>query len=82
MTDAGEDIRRTGRRTGDSGTREAILGAARAEIKPVWDGSAFVPRLIQPLSLSYDHRVVDGALAVRFCVALKESLGDLRRTLL
>ncbi|HYZ15988.1 MAG TPA: dihydrolipoyllysine-residue acetyltransferase, partial [Candidatus Acidoferrum sp.] len=60
----------------------AILGAARADIKPVWDGSAFVPRLIQPLSLAYDHRVIDGASAARFVVALKQTLGDLRRTLL
>ncbi|HEX3550972.1 MAG TPA: 2-oxo acid dehydrogenase subunit E2, partial [Candidatus Elarobacter sp.] len=60
----------------------AILGACKAETRPVWDGTAFVPRLIQPLSLSYDHRVVDGALAARFTVAVKESLHDLRRVLL
>lgn len=60
----------------------AILGACKAEMRPVWDGTAFVPRLIQPLSLSYDHRVVDGALAARFTVEIKNALADLRRTLL
>ena len=60
----------------------AILGACKAETRPVWDGTTFVPRLMQPLSLSYDHRVVDGALAARFTVAVKESLADLRRVLL
>jgi pyruvate dehydrogenase E2 component (dihydrolipoamide acetyltransferase) len=60
----------------------AILGACKAEMRPVWDGSAFVPRLIQPLSLSYDHRVIDGALAARFTVEIKNALADLRRTLL
>ncbi len=60
----------------------AILGACKAEIRPVWDGAAFVPRLIQPLSFSYDHRVIDGAAAARFCVEVKNALADLRRTLL
>ncbi|BDE05432.1 acetyltransferase component of pyruvate dehydrogenase complex [Vulcanimicrobium alpinum] len=60
----------------------AILGACKAEIRPVWDGAAFEPRLIQPLSLSYDHRVIDGANAARFVVELKATLADLRRTLL
>jgi pyruvate dehydrogenase E2 component (dihydrolipoamide acetyltransferase) len=57
----------------------AILGLTRSKIAPVWDGSAFVPRLMQPLSLSYDHRAVDGALAARFCVTLKSLLGDMRK---
>jgi pyruvate dehydrogenase E2 component (dihydrolipoamide acetyltransferase) len=60
----------------------AILGACKAEIRPVWDGKTFVPRLMQPLSLSYDHRVIDGALAARFTVEIKNALADLRRTLL
>ncbi len=60
----------------------AILGACKAGIRPVWDGTSFVPRLIQPLSLSYDHRVIDGANAARFAVEIKSALGDLRRTLL
>ena len=60
----------------------AILGACRADIRPVWDGAAFVPRLIQPLSLSYDHRVIDGANAARFTVEIKNALSDLRRVLL
>jgi pyruvate dehydrogenase E2 component (dihydrolipoamide acetyltransferase) len=60
----------------------AILGACKAEIRPVWNGASFVPRLIQPLSLSYDHRVIDGANAARFAVEIKNALADLRRTLL
>lgn len=57
----------------------AILGLTRSKIAPVWDGEAFVPRLMQPLSLSYDHRAVDGALAARFCVTLKTLLSDMRK---
>ncbi len=60
----------------------AILGVSRSAMKPVWDGSAFVPRLMLPLSLSYDHRVIDGALAARFNVTLASALADLRRALL
>jgi pyruvate dehydrogenase E2 component (dihydrolipoyllysine-residue acetyltransferase) len=60
----------------------AILGVSRAATKPVWDGEAFVPRLMLPLSLSYDHRVIDGAAAARFVVYLGQVLGDLRRALL
>jgi pyruvate dehydrogenase E2 component (dihydrolipoamide acetyltransferase) len=60
----------------------AILGVSRSVLRPVWNGSTFVPRLILPLSLSYDHRVIDGALAARFNVALVRVLGDLRRATL
>ena len=60
----------------------AILGVCRAAMRPVWDGKAFAPRLMLPLSLSYDHRVIDGADAARFTVYLATVLGDLRRTLL
>jgi pyruvate dehydrogenase E2 component (dihydrolipoamide acetyltransferase) len=60
----------------------AILGAVRSRIEPVWNGEDFVPRLILPLSLSYDHRVIDGAAAARFCVHLAAVLRDLRRVLL
>ena len=60
----------------------AILGVTRSAMKPVWDGSQFVPRLMLPLSLSYDHRVVDGALAARFVTHLVGVLSDLRRVLL
>ena len=60
----------------------AILGACRAAIRPEWNGSQFVPRLIQPLSLSYDHRVIDGAAAARFTAYLGSVLRDLRRALL
>ena len=57
----------------------AILGLTRSKMAPVWNGTEFVPRLMQPLSLSYDHRAVDGALAARFCVTLKGLLGDMRK---
>jgi pyruvate dehydrogenase E2 component (dihydrolipoamide acetyltransferase) len=60
----------------------AILGVSRSAIKPVWDGTAFAPRLILPLSLSYDHRVIDGAAAARFCAHLAGLLADMRKTLL
>ena len=60
----------------------AILGVTRSAMKPVWDGSQFVPRLMVPLSLSYDHRVVDGALAARFTSHLVKVLSDFRRVLL
>jgi pyruvate dehydrogenase E2 component (dihydrolipoamide acetyltransferase) len=54
----------------------AILGVSRSTMQPVWDGSEFKPRLMLPLSLSYDHRVIDGAYAVRFTTYLAEALSD------
>jgi pyruvate dehydrogenase E2 component (dihydrolipoamide acetyltransferase) len=60
----------------------AILGLSRSAIKPVWDGKQFSPRLMLPLSLSYDHRVIDGAMAARFTVYLADVLADMRKTLL
>jgi pyruvate dehydrogenase E2 component (dihydrolipoamide acetyltransferase) len=59
-----------------------ILGVARSRVKPVWNGSEFEPRLMLPLSLSYDHRVVDGAMAVRFTSYLTHLLSDIRRLML
>ena len=60
----------------------AILGVCKAATKPVWDGKQFVPRLILPMSLSWDHRVVDGAAAARFNVYLAQLLADFRRVML
>jgi len=60
----------------------AILGVCKASTKPVWDGKAFAPRLILPLSLSWDHRVVDGAGAARFNAFLAQLLADFRRAML
>lgn len=60
----------------------AILGVAKSTIQPVWDGEQFVPRLILPFSLSYDHRIIDGALAARFTTHLGHLLSDVRRMLL
>jgi pyruvate dehydrogenase E2 component (dihydrolipoamide acetyltransferase) len=60
----------------------AILGVSSSETKPVWNGEAFVPRLRLPLSLSYDHRVIDGAQAARFARQLSETLGEIRRLLM
>ena len=57
----------------------AILGLSKGQMKPVWDGKQFVPRLMLPLSLSYDHRVIDGASAARFNAYLGSLLSDLRR---
>ncbi|MFC3195288.1 dihydrolipoyllysine-residue acetyltransferase [Marinicella sediminis] len=60
----------------------AILGVSRSSIKPVWNGDAFEPRLMLPLSLSYDHRVIDGADAARFIVYLSSILSDMKKMLL
>jgi pyruvate dehydrogenase E2 component (dihydrolipoamide acetyltransferase) len=60
----------------------AILGVCRSATRPVWDGHQFAPRLILPLSLSYDHRVIDGAAAARFNAHLAQVLADFRRVLL
>jgi pyruvate dehydrogenase E2 component (dihydrolipoamide acetyltransferase) len=60
----------------------AILGVSKAMMKPVWDGKQFVPRLICPLSLSADHRVIDGALATRFNVYIAQLMSDFRRSVL
>ncbi|MFE1573925.1 dihydrolipoyllysine-residue acetyltransferase [Comamonas odontotermitis] len=60
----------------------AILGLSKSAIKPVWDGKQFVPRLMLPLSLSYDHRVIDGASAARFNAYLGQVLADYRRIIL
>ena len=60
----------------------AILGVSRARMQPVWRDGAFVPRLLLPLSLSYDHRVIDGADAVRFTTRLRTVLSDIRNLIL
>ncbi|WP_454731402.1 MULTISPECIES: dihydrolipoyllysine-residue acetyltransferase [Cupriavidus] len=60
----------------------AIMGASKSYMKPVWDGKQFVPRLVLPLSLSYDHRVIDGAEAARFNAYLGQLLADFRRIIL
>ncbi len=59
----------------------AILGVSKAQTQPMWNGNEFAPRLMLPLSLSYDHRVIDGAAAARFTAYLSQVLGDLRRLL-
>jgi pyruvate dehydrogenase E2 component (dihydrolipoamide acetyltransferase) len=60
----------------------AILGVSKSATKPVWNGKDFVPRLMVPLSLSYDHRVIDGASAARFTAYLAGLLADMRRVML
>ena len=60
----------------------AILGVSKASMKPIWDGKQFVPRLILPLSLSYDHRVVDGASGARFSTYLAALMSDIRKLVL
>ena len=60
----------------------AILGVSKSEMKPKWNGSDFVPKLMLPLSMSYDHRVIDGALAARFTVHLAGVMSDIRKLVL
>ena len=60
----------------------AILGVSKSEMQPVWNGKEFAPRLMLPLSLSYDHRVIDGADGARFTTYLAKMLGDIRRLLI
>ena len=60
----------------------AILGLSKNQMKPVYQNGQFVPRLMLPLSLSYDHRVIDGAEGARFIVHLSRTLQDMRRVLL
>jgi pyruvate dehydrogenase E2 component (dihydrolipoamide acetyltransferase) len=60
----------------------AILGVSKSDMKPVWNGEKFKPRLMLPLSLSYDHRVIDGAAAARFTAYLAQLLADMRRAML
>jgi pyruvate dehydrogenase E2 component (dihydrolipoamide acetyltransferase) len=60
----------------------AILGVSKSVVKPVWNGTEFAPRTMLPLSLSYDHRVVDGALAARFTTYLAQVIADIRRVML
>jgi len=60
----------------------AILGLSRAEIRPVWDGNSFQPRKVMPLSLSYDHRVINGGDAGRFLTDLAALLADVRRIIM
>jgi pyruvate dehydrogenase E2 component (dihydrolipoamide acetyltransferase) len=57
----------------------AILGVSKSSIAPVWNGKEFAPRLMLPLSLSFDHRIIDGALAAKFTTYLSQILSDLRR---
>ncbi|MEO8508799.1 MAG: 2-oxo acid dehydrogenase subunit E2, partial [Betaproteobacteria bacterium] len=60
----------------------AILGVSKSAMKPVWNGTEFAPRLLLPLSLSYDHRVIDGAAAARFTAYLSALLADMRRAMI
>ena len=60
----------------------AILGVSRSEMKPKWNGAEFQPQLMLPLSLSYDHRVIDGAIAAEFTVKLSALLSDIRKIIL
>ena len=65
-----------------SAPQVAILGLSKSARKPAWDGEKFIPRLTLPFSVSYDHRVIDGAGAARFCRSLSNNIEDLRRALL